>query len=411
MSRPDVGTGARVFAVTDTALQMTWHDVPPGPVRLTAGPTEASVDHPGGPGELRVEGLAPWTGVDVTLWHGRRPVHRARVRTQAPPPGDELFRFATVSDLHLGTHRFGYFGTMRERPEPAEPHPVRCTRRALTEAAAWGAQLLVVKGDVTNDGRREEWELAGDVLAEAHATVVALPGNHDARPVDRSVGPIKRAIWYLRGGIVHVLVGHVPEGEPIAVAEGMALAGIAAADAVDGGVSVVDRPGVRIVLADTTVQRRHLGTFARTAALVIDAAADARGSGLPVFVAGHHYPMPFAVPHFWPPGVPGPEARGFFERLRQANPAAFYTAGHTHRHRHYRVAGIPVTEVGSPKDYPGTWAAYTVYEGGIRQTVWRVGSADVLGWTEHSRRAALGAWGLWSPGRLTDRCFLHRWPA
>jgi hypothetical protein len=41
-----------------------------------------------------------------------------------------------------------------------------------------------------------------------------------------------------------------------------------------------------------------------------------------------------------------------------------------------------VTEVGSPKDYPGTWAGYVVHEGGIRQVVRRVAAPEVIRWTE-----------------------------
>ena len=62
------------------------------------------------------------------------------------------------------------------------------------------------------------------------------------------------------------------------------------------------------------------------------------------------------------------------------------------------------------KDYPGTWAGYLVYEGGIVQTVRRIMDPAALAWTERTRRNAMGAWGRWSPGRLTDRSFSHPWP-
>ena len=71
---------------------------------------------------------------------------------------------------------------------------------------------------------------------------------------------------------------------------------------------------------------------------------------------------------------------------------------------------VVVTETGSPKDHPGTWTGYVVHEGGIRQVVRRVARPDVIRWTERSRRAAGGAWGVWSPGRLTDRCWDLPWP-
>ena len=46
----------------------------------------------------------------------------------------------------------------------------------------------------------------------------------------------------------------------------------------------------------------------------------------------------------------------------------------------------------------------------IRQVVRRVAAPDLLRWTDHSARAAGGAWGVWAPGRLGDRCFSHTWP-
>ena len=44
-----------------------------------------------------------------------------------------------------------------------------------------------------------------------------------------------------------------------------------------------------------------------------------------------------------------------------------------------------VTEVGSTKDHPGTWAGYLVYEGGIVQTVRRIMDPTALAWTERAR--------------------------
>jgi hypothetical protein len=86
------------------------------------------------------------------------------------------------------------------------------------------------------------------------------------------------------------------------------------------------------------------------------------------------------------------------------------TSGHTHRHRRHDLGGIVATEVGSTKDYPGTWAGYAVHEGGIRQVVRRIESPDCVAWLERTRAAALGRWGRWSPGELADRSFSYAWP-
>ena len=68
-----------------------------------------------------------------------------------------------------------------------------------------------------------------------------------------------------------------------------------------------------------------------------------------------------------------------------------------------------MVEVGSPKDYPGTWSGYEIYEGGIRQVVRRVERPDCVRWTEHTGRAMFGIWRRWSPGTIDDRCFTKLW--
>jgi hypothetical protein len=139
---------------------------------------------------------------------------------------------------------------------------------------------------------------------------------------------------------------------------------------------------------------------------VPDAVGDADG---PAMILTHHPPMPLAVPWFWPPGVPSPEANRFLDRVAHANPRVWLTAGHTHRHRRHQRGTIVITEVGSTHDYPGTWAGYVVHEGGVRQVVRRVAAPDAIVWTEATRRTVGGAWGRWSPGRISDRSFSHTW--
>jgi hypothetical protein len=66
-----------------------------------------------------------------------------------------------------------------------------------------------------------------------------------------------------------------------------------------------------------------------------------------------------------------PDASDALTAVMQRRPAIVaYAAGHTHRHRVRYVDGtIPSIEVGCVKDFPGTWAEYRVYDGGILQVV------------------------------------------
>jgi 3',5'-cyclic AMP phosphodiesterase CpdA len=292
----------------------------------------------------------------------------------APPPGEELFRLATVSDTHIGLEHFAFLPTVHDPVRDADAPPSeRCLRAAVTEAVAWGAQLLVAKGDITQHGRADEAARAATLLSSGGVPVDAIVGNHEV----------------------------TSRGEPLDAA--FAAAGI---PLLEGGVVVRDVPGARIVLFDSTERGKHVGTYARLAEDVCDAVAEARG---PAIVLTHHHPMALPFPTYWPPGVRSTEARRFFDLVVRANPRVLMSAGHTHRHRRHDHRSMVITEVGSTQHYPGTWGGYVVHEGGIRQVVRRVAAQDAIAWTEATARGVLGIWKRWSVGRISDRCFSLAW--
>lgn len=321
-----------VFAVEDTAVQLV----------TSAGP----VVH---------EGLTPGTEHDFD---------GVSVRTFEALPGPELFRFATIGDLHIGD---GWtFGVLPTITSEHRDIVVRCVRAAIDEARAWGAQLLVVKGDITHHSRPDEWALARQLLAGG--PVIGTIGNHDVK-----AGPLRH-----------------DHGLELAVE----------------GVLVRDEPGVRIIVVDATIPRRHPGSLRPVKTAVLDAAA---GTTSPVVVTVHHQLHRTPFPNHWPPGIMAPGSTRFLRELAAANRRAVVTSGHTHRCRARRAGPVLVTEVGSVKDHPGAWAGYVVHEGGIRQVVRRTMDPDVFRWTEATKRALFGIWGRWSPGALQDRCVRHAW--
>jgi Icc protein len=85
-----------------------------------------------------------------------------------------------------------------------------------------------------------------------------------------------------------------------------------------------------------------------------------------------------------------------------------YTSGHTHRHRVRMLScGVPSIEIGCVKDFPGTWAEYRVYEGGLTQVVRRISSRAALAWSERCRHlySDFGVdYETYALGRLEDRC-------
>ncbi|GIU85094.1 MAG: hypothetical protein KatS3mg008_1869 [Acidimicrobiales bacterium] len=376
----------RVFAVEDTAVQVDWSCIGVGEVQADVVQPDHSVHRrlhfwvDGGAGTMTVAGLEPSAETLVHMRGAALPAEGVvlRTRTLTPPPGHELFRFATVSDTHLGATSFGVRGRIRDPVRDVmQAHPFRCTTAAVAEAVAWGARMLVHKGDLTHRAYAAEWEAARKVLGSLPVPVLAVPGNHDVRRRDWSIpAPLGSARWGVDMAV----------GEPRAV----------------------DLPGIRIVLVDTNDPGHHRGHIDRALAeLTLDLVDD---SDRPVFVVLHHHLERAPFTWFWPPGIPRSEAVFFLDGLAaRARHGAFVTSGHTHRHRSSTWKGVAVCEVGSPKDYPGTWAGYVVHEGGIRQVVKRVSDTRCVHWTETTRRAACGAWGLWSPGLLRHRCFTHRW--
>jgi hypothetical protein len=254
-----------------------------------------------------------------------------------------------------------------------DPPSVRCLRAALAESRGWGAQLVVAKGDLTQTGSDEEADVAAELLGTAGVHVDAFVGNHEVKSSGRTL-----AAPFARHGI----------------------------ELVQDGIRVRDVPGLRIVLFDSSIPGKHLGTYDRFADDVCDAAADV---DTPVLLLTHHHPQPLPVFHHWPPGVPSHRANRFFDRVLLANRRVLMSTGHTHRHRRHDHGPMVITEVGSPQHYPGTWAGYVVHEGGIRQVVRRVAAPDAIAWTEATRRSVLGLWARWSPGRIGDRCFSITW--
>lgn len=393
-----------MFAVEDTAVQITWRGLPYPRVDLGIGDRSVTVSAGppavlrrsdrarrgavamrlpdggfGGPGAVTIDGLRPGTAYDVTVSApGARRRVVSRVTTLMAPPGDLLCRFATINDIHLAERGFGLVQDIEEvwplAPDQ-EPYTWRCLRAAVDEAIAWGAEALVIKGDLTADGAPAEFRAAGELLARIPVPVFTTFGNHEFHDP-------------------------VTDGRPILAEYRVAVPRRPWAH---------DLPGIRLVLGNTGRPGHRSGRV--DAGQREDLAALAHEAPGAAFVALHHQPQRWRVPNQYPPGIPGPEAGRMLDALVAANPASFVATGHTHRHRRHQHGPIPVVEIGSTKDYPGAWAGYAVHAGGIRQVVRRIAEPDVIHWTEGTARALGGAWGRWSPGACRERCFTHPWPA
>jgi predicted phosphodiesterase len=375
--------GIWVFSVDDHAVQLAWRLLHPGELHLRVTDPEidatrtVTVDRH--PGLTLLEGLP--AGRQLTIEATGSALGRTRrieVRTLGPMPGPRLCRIATISDLHLGARGFGHRSAITDPTGHPDPHAWRCAEAALDEAVAWGAERIVAKGDLTHTAHANEWRQFARLVQTTPVPVDALAGNHDHGPPSA--------------------VGWVPPPD--------------AAQAFDLSMAqpltVRDLPGLRIILAATTLAGRHGGTLAPVEDDVVDAAADADPEGA-VLVTLHHQLHGPTGQEGWPPGIRRDESAAFLDRLGAVHPHVLVTSGHTHRHRRWERAGVTITQVGATKDYPGVWAGYEVYDGGMRQIVRRIARPDVVAWTDHTRVAAYGLWEHTSPGRLASRCFDMVW--
>lgn len=292
-------------------------------------------------------------------------------RTLARPAGRLRTRVATVNDVHFGEVEAGRLsgsdlGPIQRRPPGTTPYPELMNRTAVdemvaSEQAAGPFAAIVVKGDLSSEGTDEQFAAFERCYRPPFGDRLhVVRGNHDAyRGQDAYAGDA----W-------------------------------------------IELPGVAVALIDSTVPFRPGGSFTAEQAEWLD--SHAAGSTAPVIVMAHH-PLalgdPADNPEFIVPAEPTALIEDVFRRQRAI---VAYTAGHTHRHRvQHAAGGVVHIEVGCVKDFPGTWAEYEVYDGGILQVVHRLSSPDALAWSEQCRGlyADFGVdYTHYALGQLEDRC-------
>jgi predicted phosphodiesterase len=329
-------------------------------VELTTVADDAAAFHDGTDVD-HVDGLEPGTTYER---------HGITFRTLDRPAGRLRCCVATVNDVHFGEVEAGRIddhtdGPIRRVAPGVEPYPETMNRAAVMEMAAADLAAVVVKGDLTTDGTAEEFAAFEACYRPAFGDRLhVVRGNHDSYHGQEEYA----------------------------------------------GDQWIELPGVAIALLDTAIPTATSGHLSADQLDWLD--AEAASSTVPVLVMGHHQQ--------WVSGERNPEYFGIDPDASEAltdvlvrRPALVaYTAGHTHRHR-VRWIGpseprIPSIEVGCVKDFPGTWAEYRVYDGGILQIVHRVSTPAALAWSEQCRTlySDFGVdYALYALGSLDHRCF------
>jgi 3',5'-cyclic AMP phosphodiesterase CpdA len=134
-------------------------------------------------------------------------------------------------------------------------------------------------------------------------------------------------------------------------------------------------------------------------------------STTPVMIMGHHQQWiegPRSDDYF---GIHPDSSDQLTDLVTKHSCVIAYTAGHTHRHRVRRMrdSNVPSIEIGCVKDFPGTWAEYRVYEGGVMQVVHRISSPEALAWSNRCRHLYqdFGVdYETYAMGTLDDRCLV-----
>jgi 3',5'-cyclic-AMP phosphodiesterase len=295
------------------------------------------------------------------------------VRTLPRPPGERLCTFATVNDVHFGEVECGLIEGLDVGPvlraEPGQaPYPETMNRAAVAEIQALQPDVVLAKGDLTTHGTVEEFEAFLRCYQGAFGERMHyVRGNHDAS-----------------------------KGEDFASEAPLR----------------IDLPGVILAVLDTVVPGAATGQVsAPQLAWLDDLAASA---DRPVLAFGHHHPwMPGS--HTREPGYFGinpDDSERLVEIVARRPAVAGYFAGHTHRNRvrHFPATGeAPWVEVACVKDFPGAWAEYRVFEGGVLQVHRRISTPEALAWTNATRAMFAGMYPTYAFGALSDRCF-PIWP-
>jgi hypothetical protein len=264
-------------------------------------------------------------------------------------PGEVRFRFAILSDLHVGS---------LDRDAMAFA--------AVDDINASGSDLVIQLGDITDHGNREEFEGAARLLQRLEIPCTTMMGNHDVFSFheERLLG---RELYQGSFGREPDGVLFEHKGIRFAVLDSAehAVSPFPAFDLLSG--SFLDEPGGGIARGSLTpVQHEIL------------AAVAAPGGG-PAFVFLHHPPQPFTG---FPPvlfGLRDADSGRLHAVVDSGNVWGIF-AGHTHRNARTLTypGGIPAHEVAIPRDFPFGYGLIDVTDNGYLFRFVQISDRDLL---------------------------------
>ncbi|HAE50452.1 MAG: phosphodiesterase [Tistrella sp.] len=202
---------------------------------------------------------------------------------------------AQISDPHIRPRGRLYQGVVDSNAQLAAA--VR-QLNALSPAP----DLVLLSGDVVDEGRAEEYAMAREILGGLQAPLVALPGNHDDRDAFRAA---------------FAADGFLPAEGPLHLV-------------------VEDKGPVRVVGLDVTVPGAHHGMVDDAAASWLEATL-AASPHRPTLVMMHHPPIESGIPYIDIYRCLGADRLAAV--IARHPQVERITCGHIHRHMKMRFAG------------------------------------------------------------------------
>jgi len=392
-----------VLGVTEDSITLTFRvedgkQVVDAPARVcVSGEERCLVEGPAGTRHVCIGGLDPATSYTLEIEAEGAPglapdrYFPERVETLPDSEAGQVASFATLNDLHFGEPRVG--GTLTDDHEYGDEAPgfpaVRADESdvpywrfmnedAIAEINREGVDAVIIKGDIADRGRPEQFEAAARAFSHFDAPHHVILGNHDhyARQEGREVDGF-------------ALLGQPPTPRALELA------------------------GWRLVLLDTTLPGHHHGVFPEERLQWLEECLlESRERDLPTLLFMHHQPVPAEHRDEYPNsiGMLPEHSLPLYELLGRSPHVKGVLIGHTHRNRvrhHPSAGGVPFIEVHCTKDYPGGYAHYRLYEdGSFRQEVRRTASERALAHSSFCRHLFRGLYRDFALGPLGARSFV-----
>lgn len=266
----------------------------------------------------------------------------------AEAPGEVLFTFAILADLHFGS-------VLGEE----------MARAAIEDLNRSGAGFVVQLGDITDHGQKDEYASAMKALGGLEMPFVTMMGNHDVYSIAEerlsgreyygaSFGREPDGVIVEHGGFRFAVLDSVMHAASPYPAYNLATG------------AFLEGSGGAIVRGALSVEQHEI-------------LAEVAAPGTPpAFVFLHHPPQPFTA---FPPVLFGlrDEDSGRLHATVDSGNVWGVFAGHTHRNARTRNFGtVPAHEVAMPRDFPFGYALVDVTATGYAYRFVQLSDQDLL---------------------------------